>query len=141
MKAAKVVLIVAALLLLALVGAGALGWFWLQNNSARLREEGKAAMQDGAHFGSGKSTRECVDEALRRLTPELGIIDEAKNKTFLTACLKVADLDRSLCNGVPPRKEIIETANWAVSFCNSHGRPDQACTRLVGALQERCQSP
>jgi hypothetical protein len=138
MSAGKIVLIVVAVIVVGIAAAIGGGYWWVQKNAPRLQEEGKAAMKEGAHFGSGKPITACLDEALRRLTPETGIMDEAKNKQFFSACMKVADMTPDFCVGVPPRGEIMQTATWAVAKCNELGRNDKECTRLVGAIQERC---
>lgn len=113
---------------------------WLYLNADRLSEQGKAAMRDGAHFGGGKQAPACVEEALRRLDQrELGILGEATNKVFLEACLDVAVLPPGFCDGVAPRDQIIASASWALRRCEEAGRANhQPCTRLVGAIQERC---
>ena len=113
---------------------------WLFANSDRLTEQGKAAMHDGARFGGGQQAPTCVEEALRRLEQaDLGILGEATNKVFLEACLDVPKLPPGFCEGVPPRDQIIKSATWAMSRCAQAGRANsQPCTRLVGAIQEKC---
>ncbi|MBI1944162.1 MAG: hypothetical protein HYS27_00630 [Deltaproteobacteria bacterium] len=114
-----------------------------QMNADRLAEEGKAAMRDGAHFGGGQQAPACVDEALRRLDQgDLGIVGEATNKVFLEACLGVAARPAGFCDGIPPRDQLIASATWAVARCGQLGHPgSQPCSRLVGAIQERCLAP
>ena len=113
---------------------------WLAANADRLTEQGKAAMHDGAHFGGGKQAPACVEEALRRLEQaDLGIVGEATNKVFLEACLDVAARPPGFCDGVPPRDQILTSATWAMDRCAQGGRANsQPCTRLVGAIQEKC---
>ncbi len=134
------------------IAAGALGVLlatcggaaaWLYANSDRLAEQGKATMREGAHFGGGKDAPACVDEALRRLyASDLGIIGEATNKVFLEACLDVAKRPPGFCDGAPPRGEILKSADWLLERCQAAGHPnDQPCTRLLGAIQERCLEP
>ena len=139
MSALKIVgIVVAVIVVLGGVTCGG-AYLWFRQNSERLATEGKAAMDEGKNFGTGKSAQVCVDEALRRLTGDLGIIGEAQNKVFFESCLKVATLPEGFCKDIPPRSEIMRTATWAVARCASLSRSDQPCTRLVGAIQERCQ--
>jgi hypothetical protein len=115
---------------------------WLNAHGDELQAKGKVVMQEGASFGKGKPARACVDEGLRRLPNLDGIMAEATNKVFVESCLKTATIDAAFCAGVPPRDEIMQSATWAVSTCASYGKPgDQSCSRLVGAIQERCLKP
>lgn len=129
---------VSVLLVVAAVGAG---FLWLQNNADTLAEQGKAAMRDGYDFGRGKQATACLDEALARLSDTSGLIAEATNKVWLASCFKSADIPPGFCDDVPPRSEIVQSATWAVGRCEKAGRKDQPCTRLVGAVQERCLAP
>lgn len=133
--------VVVALLLAS--GATCGGFYlWLRNNGDRLRAEGMATMKAGAEFGQGKDASACVAEAVRRLATVDGIVAEAGNKVFLESCLKTARLDSAVCEGVPPRDEIIRSATWAIVRCEALGKGgDKPCTRLVGAIQERCLKP
>lgn len=114
-------------------------YLWLQSNSERLREEGKAVMREGGGFGIGKDAPACVSEAVRRLPTVEGILAEATNKVFLESCLKTARVDAAFCQDVPARDQIMQSATWALMRCGALGKPsDPACSRLVGAIQERC---
>lgn len=128
---------------LVLIGGATCGgiFIWFQANADELRASGKATLREGASFGSGKDARACIDEGLRRLpaAQASGIVAEATNKVFVESCLKIAKVDDTFCVGVPPRDEIMQSATWAVQTCAAAGKPgDQACARLVGAIQERC---
>lgn len=115
---------------------------WLQANSEELKEKGKAVMREGASFGRGKPAQACIDEGVRRLPNLDGVVAEATNKVFVESCLKVAVLDTAFCANVPPRGEIMQSAMWALGVCANLGKAgDQPCTRLVGAIQERCMKP
>lgn len=139
-RGVKIALFVALGFVLVVLGTCGGVYAWFQANAERLAAEGKASMREGAHFGGGKEAPACVEEALRRLDQgDLGIVGEAKNKTFLEACLGVATRPAGFCDGIPPRDQIIASATWALDRCAALGRPQsQPCTRLVGAIQERC---
>lgn len=139
---AKVAITVVAVLVLVIAGTCGGIALWINANADDLQAKGKAVMQEGAAFGSGKPAGACVDEGLRRLPNLDGIMAEATNKVFVESCLKTATLDAAFCAGVPPRDEIMKSATWAVDLCASLGKPgDQSCSRLVGAIQERCLKP
>ena len=115
------------------------GYLWLQSNSDRLQEQGKAIAKEGGGFGLGKDAPACAAEAVRRLVTLDGVVAEATNKVFLESCLKTARVDAAFCQGVPPRNEILQSATWAIRRCEPLGRKnDSACSRLVGAIQARC---
>jgi hypothetical protein len=138
-RTVKVLATVVAIGLLIAVGVLAATWVWLQQNADRLKVVEQEAMREGAHLGSGEHASVCEAEALRRLPTLDGVLDEARNKRFLTACLKVAKIDDAYCEGVPPRDQVMASARWAVARCEKAGRGgDASCTRLVGAIQERC---
>lgn len=136
---AKVAIVVVIGLVLVVGGTCGGIAFWLNAHGDELQAKGKVVMQEGAAFGKDKPARACVDEGLRRLALLDGIMAEATNKVFVESCLKTATMDAQFCIGVPPRNEIMQSATWAVSTCAAYGKPgDQACSRLVGAIQERC---
>jgi hypothetical protein len=139
--AVKIGLGVTAGLLLIVFGTCGAGYLWLQSNSEELREAGKAAVREGQAWGRGKTGADCVNEGLTRLASVSGVVAEATNKVFVEACLKVSHVDDAFCMGVPPRNEIMQSATWALERCAALGKADDpACTRLVGAIQERCLS-
>lgn len=139
---AKVAIAVVGVLVLVVGGTCAGVALWLNANADDLQAKGKVIMQEGAAFGRGKPARACVDEGLRRLPNLDGIMAEATNKVFVESCLKTATVDAAFCAGVPPRDEIMKSATWAVELCAALGKAgDQSCSRLVGAIQERCLKP
>lgn len=127
---------VAVLLILALLIGG---FLYLQANRERLAADGSTLLREGAHFGSGRDAQACLDEALRRLEAASDILDEARNKAWLAACLKTAAVSTGFCGDIPPRQEIWASATWAAQRCEKAGRKgQQPCARLIGAVQERC---
>jgi len=129
-----------AAIVLAVVAVGG-GWWWLQAHKDELMEKGSSAMHEGDEYGKGKDGNACVDEAVRRLSTTKGILNEATNKVFLESCLRTVTIPAGFCDGIPPRDEIMKSATWALSFCqtrSSTAELHQQCTRLVGAIQERC---
>ncbi len=141
MSAGKVVAIGcgAAVVVAAALVAG--GVFWVRAHQGELVEAGKGAFKEGAHFGEGRDAAACVAEAERRLPSLGGALDEATNKVFLEGCLKTATLPAGFCDGIPARNDILASVHWAGTRCTGVPAASQArCTRLIGAVQERCQA-
>lgn len=136
----KIVLILVGVMLFAcgLCGGGA--FFWFNENKEKLKGVGDKAKQEGAAFAYRSNSEGCVDEALRRVTKDTSIVDQAGNKIFLKACLDKTERAPGFCDDVPPRSELIVSAKWAVERCVEKGRvEDQVCARLMQVVQEACQ--
>ena len=135
----KVVLVIAAIGVLGLVAIGFGGYWWLKSNKDRFVEIGKRAKADGAQFAATHDGAGCLREALRRLDRADGIMAQAEVKVFLSSCLDEARESPGLCDGVPPKGEIMRTAGWSVGKCTQLGRSgDQPCNQLITAMQEHC---
>lgn len=135
----KVVLALFAGLMVLCGVSGFVAWRWLDNNKERLKSMGDAAARDGTAWGRTHDANSCVDEALRRNDAEGGIVNEAGHGIFMRACLDTAPRPAGFCDGVPPKNEIFQTAEWVVKKCLALNRAgDQPCTRLVKAIQESC---
>ena len=135
----KVVLaLFAVLMVLCAVSAFAAKW-WFDHNKDRLKSLGDTAAKDGATWAMTHDANGCVDEALHRYDLEGGIVAEAGHTLFMRACLDKAQRPQGFCDAVPPRNELLKTAEWSVTRCRALGRQgDQACTRMVKAIQESC---
>ncbi|MCP4807932.1 MAG: hypothetical protein GY913_09120 [Proteobacteria bacterium] len=139
--------IVLGLLVLGLVGGAVLcggGYLWLENNKDGLVAMGEEQIVAGEAFGSTTEQIGCIDEGLAK-QDTCGDFDpmcEAGNGIWLKACLGVASESPGLCDGVPSKSDIIDSATWAVGTCGNMGRPqDQPCGRLLQQVQEHCHGP
>lgn len=142
--ATKVVIgVIAGGLLLGVATCGGFAW-WIDANKGDLAAMGEEQRAAGEAFGVTTEQLGCIDEALGR-QDDCGGFDpmcEAQNGMWLKACLDVATESPGLCEDVPPRTEIIESATWAVGTCANLGRPqDQPCGRLLQQVQEHCHGP
>lgn len=135
----KVLLAIFAVLLL-LCGASAFfAKRWFDDNKDRLKALGDTAAKDGATWAMTHDAHSCVDEALRRYDAEGGMVAEAGHTIFMRTCLDTAPRPAGFCDGVPPKNEIFQTAEWCVKKCVALNRPgSQPCTRMVKAIQESC---
>ena len=136
---AKVLLAIGcgAVLLLVLIGVGS--YFYISSHKDAWIADARKAGDEGSVFGQGKFSNDCIDESLTRLRTSKGILGEARTRVFLRACLDVAAPSPQMCDGVPPRSEIIRTATWSLHECAQRGMAhSQPCTRVVQELQERC---
>ena len=155
MSGGKVAAIVVAIVVVAVGAAIGAGWWWLRAHKDELQRTGKESFRDGAHYGIGKDANACVVEAERRLrhvgsSPVSssvssvsfdGILGEAANKVFLEGCLKASTMPPSFCDGVPKRDDMTASVRWLSTKCATLGDAREPCTRLLGAVQERCEAP
>jgi hypothetical protein len=135
----KVVLILFAILFglgVALVSAS---YVWWTKHKDQLIAQGKAARAEGETFGRNHPADACLDEALSRNASCAGLMCEVRTKLFLSGCLGVSQVPPGFCEGVPAPSEIIASARWALAQCAARHRSDQACPRLLQALQEHCR--
>ena len=136
----KVILIIVAVLVLLIVGAGYVGYRWIRSHKGEFEAQAAQVRKDATAFAEGKDVDACVDETLARVARCDGIICEAKTKLFLSICLEKTGVPREVCAAIPKRTEFVATAKWALAECARRGRPnDQRCTRMIPALQERCE--
>jgi hypothetical protein len=135
----KILLIVATsgVLLLGL-SIGGLMW-WLSSHRGELRAQGIEAEAQARRFAQGKNSTACIHEAIARLDSAKGFVEQAVVNVFFKTCLSSAERTAELCVDVPPTSELLGSATWRVQTCAALGKPsDNACGRLMGAIQEVC---
>ncbi|MFZ5446606.1 MAG: hypothetical protein ACOZQL_41850 [Myxococcota bacterium] len=135
----KVVLIIlAAALGLCCLGSGA-AYAWLYRHKDELKDAAKTASQEGRAFGKLHDAEGCVDDGLRRLRAQRGLVEQATNRMFLQACLEVAAKPEGFCRDVPARTDVVAIATWSVQRCAAKGAAgDQDCARLMQVVQRAC---
>lgn len=147
-RSTKIILIVVAVVLgLGLLGGitcVAVSVLWVSNNADRFGEEGTRAMAEGEAAGRSSTAEGCVDQALER-TDRCGAFDplcQAGISMFLRSCMAVAQPSPTLCEGVPSPFDVMRSGNWAMLFCERHGRPqNQACISTASEIQVHCHPP
>ena len=136
----KVILIILAVLAALVVGAGFIGYRWVQSHAGELKARGDKIKAEAAAFGKEKAPDACVDETFARLDRCDGLICEATTKIFLSRCVAASNVPDGFCASIPNRGEIIDSAKWALAECARRGRGnDQRCTRIIGGLQDYCE--
>lgn len=136
----KVTLILIAATILVFVAAGIVGYFWVTSHAGDWRAAAEKVKAEGTSFGQGKGAEACIDEALARLQRCDGILCEVNAKVFLTSCVATSNVPQGFCATIPPRTEIIASAQWALQECERRGDPnDRACTQLIAGLQDYCE--
>jgi hypothetical protein len=138
----KVLIIMCAAGVLLLAAAvGGLVW-WFNANKDRLRAQGDTVKAEAKAFARGKSSETCITEALARQARASGFVQETLANVFLESCLETAARDPALCADVPRESEIMATVGWRSRACAQRGKDgDQACGRLMGAVQQVCNPP
>lgn len=135
----KIVLGIVAVLVLLCGVSAFVAMRWFDNNKDRLKALGDNAARDGATWAMTHDANSCIDEALRQNDVEGGMVAEAGHTIFMRSCLEKAQRPADFCDGVPPKNEFIQTAQWTVKKCLALNRAgDQPCTRMVKAIQEVC---
>jgi hypothetical protein len=141
-RALKIVLVVAVALALLAAAAMGFGYWWLKAHAQELKATGEQSVAAGEAFAAGRDQSACIDEAVQRASKCDGMMCEVRNRLFLEGCLKKATLVVTLCVGVPPRSEIMQSVQWALGRCQGPDEEaNQRCSRLVSAIQEYCHKP
>jgi hypothetical protein len=114
---------------------------------ARTRQEGlrrelndlRNIGKESEKFGAKTNNEGCLQEAMSRHKHDKSITGRGSTQGFLTACLQASEPSPGFCEGVPPRNEIMKSANWALKKCADAGlQDDQGCQQIFGAVQTYC---
>jgi len=136
----KVILIIVAVLVVLVAGAGYVGYRWIQTHAGELKAQGDRIKAEAAAFGRDKSPEACIDETFARLSRCNGIICEATTKIFLTRCVAASNVPEGFCASIPKRDQFIDSARWAIAECTRRGHSgDPRCTRVIAGLQDYCE--
>jgi hypothetical protein len=131
---AKVIFTIIVIGAVGMVIVGVVAYRWVSGRKGQF----EATMKAGRSFGLGKSDSACVDEALRR-TGRGGLVATVDGRMFVQGCFAVAGPSAGLCQGVPPRSQIMAFARWAASDCQRRGAVDQSsCTQVMQEVAEHC---
>ncbi|HEV2718741.1 MAG TPA: hypothetical protein VG323_01885 [Thermoanaerobaculia bacterium] len=131
----KILLIIAALFVVVIVVISIVAWHSLQAHGPELKASMEKARDEGAAYGAGKASGDCVDEALRR--GDRSFTGQVRTRLFADACLKASTRPPGYCDPVP--SGIVATAKWANEQClrrNLGG--DQLCVQLYTAVGDYC---
>jgi len=136
---AKVLFGIGCALVLLLIAVGAGVYFFVNRHKDEWLAEGRKAREEARTFAAGRTGADCVEESIRRLRECSGLMCEVRARVFLDGCLDAAADSPRLCEGVPPRSEIMKTVRWSLDECSRRGMPgSQPCSRLVQEIQKYC---
>lgn len=115
------------------------GYSWCQAEKEALVAEGRATQADAEAFARDAEQRGCVAEALSRTDVCDSIRCEIQTAIFVTTCLDAARPSGGFCDGIPPRTELVASAQWALERCAELDRDgDRSCTRVFEKVQRSC---
>jgi hypothetical protein len=132
---AAVVLI--ALLVVAVVGAGV--YWWSRNGKAYI-ENARNSVKEGAQFGIGTDNEGCVAEAVSRHNVDHSFGTVINTRLFLTGCLTTAEPVEGFCDAVPEQTAFMESARWQTEQCKQAGLTDGLCPQMFTEVQKYCDS-
>ncbi|HEX7720918.1 MAG TPA: hypothetical protein VF397_02085 [Pyrinomonadaceae bacterium] len=128
--------IIAVLLIVGVVGAGAL--WWMKNKDA-LMARAKEVVAEGHDFGSHSDNQGCVDEGVSRYKKERGFTAVISNGIFMRTCLDASRPTPGFCNNVPRPTEFMKAAEWRRDQCVHFDLSgDKYCQQLFQPIQDYC---
>jgi hypothetical protein len=135
------VLAVMALLVLVLVGiVAAAATYWWKNNGTQLVAEEKAAETQGKTEGSHLTEKECLDQGIARHRKDSSLGSVMSNSTRLLACLEAGHPSPGFCDRVPDAGSFTTSIKWRLDECKRLGLPDANCGNVLGTVQIYCGS-
>jgi hypothetical protein len=137
----KVLLAVLLAAIVFLAGGAFFAYHWFHTHRAQLVEAGAAVRREGAVFGRGRDTRQCVEESIRRLHTSREFTNEVRTRLFLGGCLSVAAEPPAFCESVPRQGEIAASAEWTINECrNLDAAEISRCSRVMQEVLRYCDS-
>lgn len=134
-----IILIIAGIGLLTVVGVGLAGYWWFQANKDQLQADGLATRADATSFAMQHHKPDCVTRALQRSDACDAVMCHALAKIWLKECLRASRPAPGFCQNIPPRSELMASAQWALRRCTElQHAGDQHCGQLLGGVQEHC---
>lgn len=131
----KALLIVAAVILVLILGVIGTGvYFWQRNKGVWM-----ASAEEGKSFGKAADNKGCVDETVSRYKKDPGVSTLMNVSIFETACLRTSRPTPGFCDGVPKETEFTRSAQWRISQCRDIGlEKDSYCQQLFAPVQKYC---
>jgi len=136
----KVLLVVGALGVLALVLLAGVGVYLVRKHGPAMVESGKQAYGEGQEFGRRTDQQGCFDEGFARHRRAEVFGELLKTNLFLGSCLDVARETPGFCDAVPPQSEFVKSIRWQLEQCERHGlTSDKQCGQLFQQVQQSCE--
>lgn len=136
----KALLIVAAVIVVLVVGVIGAGVYWWTRNKDALIGRAKEVMTEGRAFGHDSNNQGCVDESISRYKKEPGFTSAVSNSIFMRSCLDSSRATPGFCDDVPKETEFIKSAQWRLAQCRRVDlEKDSYCQQLFQPIQQFCQ--
>lgn len=136
----KVLLIVAAVIVLLVLGCIGAGIYYVSRNKDAWIAKGKAVASEGRDFGRSSDNQGCVDESISRYKKEPGFGSAISNSIFMQSCLDSSRPTPNFCNDVPKATEFMKSAQWRVDQCRKIDlSSDSYCQQLFQPVQQFCE--
>ena len=134
----RIVLVVMAAGVLALILVGVLAFRWIRNHAPDLAARGKQTQAEARRFADGKESKDCIDEGIRRAGQSKDFFGMVESRVWVSECLNVATEPAGFCASVPTG--IIDGAKWTSDECGKRGKAgDQGCAGVFQAVMEHCR--
>jgi hypothetical protein len=121
----KKVLLVVGLIL---IGASILAYI--------LKAEIEQGVSDGYAYAQTHAQGDCVESALKRLTPDIGMSDRMEILVFSRACLQRASHDPEYCRQIPAN--VFEAHRFIADQCARFGRDHKTCEKVIQYSASAC---
>ncbi|MGE0131327.1 MAG: hypothetical protein AB7U82_24870 [Blastocatellales bacterium] len=130
--------IIGGLFLLAIIaGAGVI--YWVSQNKDKWIQAAESVEKEAKDFGAKSDNAGCLKEALSRHKKDDSLTGQIATNMFLAVCLPQSEPSPGFCEDVPPKDEIMKSANWSLKKCAEAGlQNDQGCSRLFKVIQGYC---
>lgn len=115
--------------------------FWIKSNEGKFESMRIEIEKEVEEFATDADSWDCLNEALERIPDAQGVIEESKNRVFLSKCLVAAEYSSGFCDDIPDEDKlgIIEAGKWRVTQCGGIGSANlQACQKIWGKVAEFC---
>jgi len=115
----KALLIVAAVIVLLVLGTIGAGVYWWAKNKDALLARGKEVMTEGRDFGRQSDNQGCVDESIVRYKKEQGFLSAVSATRFMRGCFESSRPTPGFCDNVP-LGDMMKMAEWRDAQCRRY---------------------
>ena len=127
-----------SIVVLGIVGVVAVA-LYVRAHGGEWMAQGEAMQAEGAKAGAALADTQCEAQALGNYAKDPGISGAISARVWMAGCFGAARATTELCTGVPPESEILRSAGWRVSRCETHGLGnDSNCANILAEVQKQC---
>ncbi len=136
----RVVLVILALGLFAVVSIAGLGWFWWHRHGKEFLESGKASMEAGQKAAATTDQAGCLEAAFQRGPGCQSMGCMLDRNLFFNGCVREARETPGFCDGAPRQTQIMDSVKYRLDQCAKRNlAQDQGCQQLYGEVQKFCE--